>query len=405
MPENQTFQFRDTKATQKIFELKKRIRAICGGTSASKTISILVWLIDYAQTNKNKKIDIISESIPHLDDGAIKDFKGIMMDRGYWNDDKWNSTLRIYDFGRGTVIKFKSVDKLGKSRGPRRDVLFLNECNNISYEIADQLIVRTSDVIWLDWNPTNEFWFYTEIKDKRDCDFITLTYADCVDPDTGKSVLPPSIIEDIESHKHNKNWWSVYGLGQLGELEGKIYNDWQFIDEIPHEARLERRGLDFGYSIDPTVIVDIYSYNGGYIIDELLYQKGLSNKSIADVLLMDGLGSVLVVADSAEPKSIDEIRGYGVNIIGAVKGKDSVNQGIQFVQDQRISLTNRSVRTVKAYRNYIFMTDKKTGKVINTPDDTIHEWSNSMDAIRYGLDSYRPRTTKSNIYVPIMDTN
>jgi len=378
------FSFEDTKATQRIFSLKKRIRAVCGGTSASKTISILVWLIDYAQSTKNKKIDVMSESYPHLEDGAIKDFKSIMIDRGYWKDELWNSTKHTYTFETTSVIKFISIDKLGKAHGPRRDVLFMNEANNIDYSIYDQLEVRTKEVIWLDWNPSSEFWYYDKIKDVVDHDFITLTYLDCYD------VLPKTIIDSIESKKINKNWWKVYGLGQLGEIEGRIYTGWKIIDEIPHEARLERRGLDFGYSIDPTVVLDVYSYNGGIILDELIYQKGLSNKAISDLLLIDDK-TVLTIADSAEPKSIDEIASHGVPIIGAVKGQGSVNRGISYLQDQQISITSRSTRSIKGYRNYMWMTDKKTGKIILTPDDRVHEWSNPMDAARYGVESLKPK--------------
>lgn len=371
-------QFNDTQATKKIFQLNKRIRAVCGGTSASKTISILVWLIDYAQTNKNKKIDIMSESYPHLTDGAIRDFQQIMMDRGYWQDECWTKTPPVYTFPSGSIIKFISIDKLGKAHGPRRDVLFINEANNINYEIYEQLEVRTKDVIWLDWNPTHEFWYYTEVKDRIDHDFITLTYLDC------KDVLPKSIVESIESKKDKTQWWKVYGLGQLGEVEGRIYTGWQEIDDIPFEARLWRRGIDFGYTIDPTVIINIYEYNSGYILDELVYQKELSNKSIAD-LLNNQEEQVLCIADSAEPKSIDEIASYGVNIVGAKKGKDSVSQGIQFVQAQKISITKHSLNTLKAYRNYLWAKDKRTTKHLLVPDDTVHEWSNSMDSIRYGF--------------------
>lgn len=176
-------------------------------------------------------------------------------------------------------------------------------------------------------------------------------------------------------------------LGEPYNQERKIYRDWAIIDEIPHEARLERYGLDFGYSVDPTVIVAIYSYNGGLIIDEIIYQKGLSNKSIADVF--ENQPKALVIADSAEPKSIDEIASYGVPILGATKGQGSVYQGIQYVQSQRISLTKRSVRTDKAYRNYLFRIDRD-GKILNEPDDSIHEWSNPMDAIRYGVTDLKP---------------
>ncbi len=372
-----------TKATKRLLKLNKRLRFIAGGTSASKTYSILMILIDYAQTNKNEKIDVVSESIPHLDDGAIRDFKGIMVDRNYWNDSRWNSTLRIYKFESGTEIKFKSVDKLGKSRGPRRDGLFLNECDNIPFDIADQLIVRTKKFIWADFNPTHEFWYYTDIKDKRDHDFLTLTYKDCLD------ALDPRIVEDIESHKWNKNWWKVYGLGQLGDIEGRIYTHWDLIDEIPDGARLERYGLDFGYTNDPTAIVAIWYANGKWIFDECVYKKGMSNKDIVDTLkqLIEGDKQLdrLVMADSAEPKSIDEIKAYGINIMPCKKGKDSVRQGIQLVQDQPIAITKRSVNVIKEYRNYLWAQDKD-GKYIQ-PNEPVKGNDHGLDAIRYAMET------------------
>jgi phage terminase large subunit len=379
------FHIKDTSATRRIFDLKKRIRAVTGGTAASKTISILIWLIDYCQSQKNKDklATVVSESYPHLEKGAMRDFEVIMKDRGYWKDRLWNNTKHIYTFETGNKLEFMSVDTYGKAHGPRRHILFVNECNNLAYNIVDQLIIRTKEVIWLDWNPVAEFWFYTDmmITREKDLDFITLTYKD-------NEALDQITIDEIESHRNNKAWWTVYGLGQLGQLEGRIYTNWQIINQIPHEARLERYGLDFGYSNDPTVIIAIYRYNDGFILDEITYQKGLSNKTIADIFINQP--RALVIADSAEPKSIDEIKNYGVNIIGAIKGADSVYQGIQYVQNQKISITERSIKTIKAYRNYLFITDKD-GKVLNDPDDTIHEWSNSMDAIRYGLDSFKPR--------------
>jgi phage terminase large subunit len=373
--------FQDTTATQRIFSLTKRIRAVAGGTSASKTISIIVWLIDYGQSTKNEIMTVVAESYPHLNLGAMRDFKNIMVSHGYWDDKSWNESSHTYTFPNKTILEFISFDKFGKAHGPRRDILFINEANNLPYQIADQLITRTRKIVWMDWNPSEEFWFYTEMLNRRDdVDFITLTYKD-------NEALDEITIKEIESHKHNKQWWQVYGLGQLGELEHKIYKGWQIIDTIPHEARLIRRGIDFGYTNDPTVIVDIYEYNGGFIIDELCYQKGLSNKGIADILMASN-GNVLTIADSAEPKSIDEIKSYGVNIIGAIKGQGSVYQGIQYVQDQKISLTARSIKTIKAYRNYLFRIDKN-GTIINEPDDSVHEWSNSMDAIRYGFSEYQ----------------
>ena len=361
-----------TTATKKILQLTKRIRGVAGGTSASKTVSILMVLIDYAQSTKGELVSVVSESFPHLKRGAIRDFTNIMEDRGYWNDANWNKTDYIYTFETGSKIEFFSADQPGKVRGPRRDVLFINEANNIPYETYTQLEIRTSKVVWLDWNPVAEFWFYTEVLPKQDVDFLTLTYLD-------NEALDPRVRQAIEARKENTAWWRVYGLGLLGEARGRIYTDWEQIDEIPHEARLERYGLDFGYTNDPSAIVAIYYYNGGYILDEVLYQWGQTNKQLADVFL--NLPRALVVADSAEPKSIDEIRGHGVNIVGATKGQGSLLQSIQYVQQQRISVTKRSVNLLKEYRNYFWMTDKD-GNLINEPasgDDHL------MDAVRYGL--------------------
>jgi len=201
-------------------------------------------------------------------------------------------------------------------------------------------------------------------------------------------MMPDVIRLEMEDDKEKRpGLYKHKWLGEPYNQERKIYKDWAIIDEIPHEARLERYGLDFGYSIDPTVIEAIYSYNGGLIIDEVIYQKGLSNRSIADVLANQT--RALTIADSAEPKSIDEIASYGVPILGAKKGQGSVYQGIQYVQDQRISLTKRSERTAKAYRNYLFRVDRD-GKILNEPDDSVHEWSNPMDAIRYGVTDLKP---------------
>lgn len=367
--------YQATTATKKIISLKKRIRAVQGGTSASKTISILLYLIHRAQSDEKPTLtSIVSESFPHLKRGAIKDFLNIMQEHNYFKDVLWNKTDYTYTFETGSKIEFFSADQPGKVRGPRRDRLFINEANNVPYETFDQLEVRTKEFVFLDWNPTNEFWFYDKVANRNDVEHITLTYKD-------NEALDAAIVESIEQRKENKGWWKVYGEGQLGEVEGKIYRDWQIVDEIDHHARFERYGLDFGYSNDPSSIVAIYYFNGGYILDEICYQKGLSNRKIADILLNQPQG--IVIADSAEPKSIDEIKSYGITILPAEKGPDSVRSGIQLVQEQRISVTKRSVNIIKEYRNYLWETDKD-GKILNVPE---HEYSHSMDAVRYALTS------------------
>ena len=313
------------------------------------------------------------------------DFENIMKDSGAWNDNCWNKTKHTYTFPGGCTLEFFSPDTYGKAHGPRRDVLFLNECNNLDYKIVDQLMVRTKKIVWMDWNPSNDFWFYTELLPNRktDIDFITLTYKDVVDPVTNETLLDPVVIQEIESHKGNKNWWTVYGLGQLGTIEGRIYKDWQVIQAVPFEARLERRGLDFGYTNDPTAIVDVYYYNGGYILDEQLYRKGLLNNAIAGLLQNYANPDTLVICDSAEPKSIEELKVYGINALPAVKGQGSITTGIQFVQSQKISVTARSLNLLKEYRNYMWMTDKD-GRIINKPMDVNNHL---MDALRYALNS------------------
>lgn len=368
--------YQETTATRKIFQLKKRIRAVSGGTSASKTISILIWLIRYAQKYENQVISVVSETFPHLKRGAMRDFTNIMEEHKYFKPERWNKTESTYVFETGSRLEFFSADQPGKVRGPRRDVLFINEANNIPFETYTQLEVRTKKVIWLDWNPINEFWWYSEVEPHQDHDFLTLTYKD-------NESLEQSIVQSIESKKHNKNWWLVYGLGQLGEVESRIYTGWVKVESIPHEARLERYGLDFGYSNDPTAIVAVYYYNGGFILDEITYRKGMLNSEIASTL--QNLPKALVMADSAEPKSIDEIKLYGINIQPIEKGRDSVKQGIQFVQQQKISMTKRSVNLIKEYRNYLWETDKD-GKIINEPSPI---FNHAMDAVRYGLQSYR----------------
>lgn len=383
------FNFVDTTATQKVFELSQRIRAVAGGTSASKTISILVWIIDYCQQkqSRNKLVSVISESHPHLEKGAILDFQNIMKDRGYWKREKWNESKHTYTFETGNKLEFYSVDTYGKAHGPRRDVLFLNECNNLPWIIVDQLMTRTREIVWMDWNPSEEFWFYTEIKDKRtDVDFITLTYLD-------NEALDEIMVREIESHMGDTQWWPVYGLGQLGTIETRIYKNWEIVSSIPKEARLVARGLDFGYTNDPTALVDIYKYNGGYIIDESLYQAGMTNPEIAQSITKgDG---IITIADSSEPKSIAEIALHGISIIGSKKGKGSISHGIDKVHSVKISVTKWSLNVIKEYRNYLFVKDN-LGKITNVPRDL---FNHSMDAIRYAIAYLMPDIEKESDYV------
>lgn len=379
--------YQPTTALRKVASLTKKIRAIQGGTSASKTISVLMLLIHLAQSDKEPTLaSVVSESVPHLKRGAIRDFKNIMISQHYWSDSRWNATDSIYTFETGSQVEFFSADNADKLRGGRRDRLFMNEANNMTLDAFDQLEVRTKEFVFLDWNPTVEFWFYTEVMPRRnDCELIILTYKD-------NEALSPEIISSIEQRRDRKAWFKVYGEGQLGDVEGRIYKGWIVVDEVPDGALLSRRGLDYGYTNDPTAVVDVYKYQRGYLLDEVLYQKGLGNKAIADVLLAQD--AVLTVGDSSEPKSNDELKLYGVSIVGAAKGPGSVNQGIQLIQNSVIYVTKRSVNLLKEYRSYLWLTDK-AGKIINTPQD----WDNhALDAARYAISSMNPVEEKKVEY-------
>ena len=388
--------FEATTALKKLLSLKHKIKGVQGGTSASKTISILMLEVDVAQSRKERGLtSVVSESMPHLKRGALRDFKNIMVEHGYWDDNRWNASDSIYTFETGWQIEFFSADQPDKLRGGRRDRLFGNEVNTWAngLEAFNQLEVRTKESVFLDWNPSSEFWFYTDVLGQRDdVDHIILTYKD-------NEALSPEIIYSIEARKGNLGWWRVYGEGQLGEVEGIIYKGWATIDEVPHEARLERYGLDFGWHPDPAALVAIYYYNGGYILDEVGYQLEWSNREIAETL--KNLPKAMVVADSAEPKSIAEIKMYGVNIIPTAKGADSVRHGIKAVQDQRISVTKQSINLIKEYRNYLWDTDKD-GKII--PGQPAGGNDHALDAVRYAINSLIPAVRRRELYPQLANT-
>lgn len=377
--------FKKTTAIRKILNLKKRIKIIQGGTSAGKTFGILPVLIDKA-TKSELEISVVAETIPHLRRGALRDFLKIMKWTGRFFEERFNKSLLRYEFANGSVIEFFSADDSSKLRGARRDILYINECNNVTFDSYNELAIRTRKEVYLDFNPANEFWVHTELKDEPDSDFLILTYKD-------NEALDESIVQQIEKNRDKAktstywaNWWKVYGEGQLGMLEGVVFSNWKLIDTIPKDAKLIGIGLDFGYTNDPTAIIEIYNYNGQRIVNELVYQTGLLNSDIAKLLPKN----VIVYADSSEPKSIDEIKRYGITIKGVTKGKDSINYGIDVMQRQNYLVTNQSTNLIKELRSYIWDTDKQ-GKRLNKPIDY---FNHAIDALRYhemealGLGSY-----------------
>tara|TARA_S200002703_G_scaffold67468_1_gene58670 strand:- start:7 stop:1173 length:1167 start_codon:yes stop_codon:yes gene_type:complete len=372
--------FTKTKALNKLRKLNSRLKIIRGGSSAGKTIAILMILIDYAIRENYKEISIVAESIPHLRRGALKDFLNILKALNRYDERKFNRSTLKYEFTNGSYIEFFSTDQPDKLRGARRTDLFINECNNVSFEAYQQLAVRTSGNIWLDYNPTNLFWVDKELIGQEDTDFITLTYKD-------NDSLPISIVKEIEKAKHKAktstywaNWWKVYGLGEIGSLEGVCIPDWKSIDNIPQDARLLCGGLDFGYSVDPSTIILLYKWNDAYIFDEVLYRKGMLNRDIS-YFLKDNNITIHLWADSAEPKSISEIRAYGHKIAGVTKGQDSVIYGINLINQNEIYITSKSKNLIKELQGYVWAKDKE-GNNIQKPTG-MHP--DCIDAARYAL--------------------
>jgi len=367
-----------TTAIKKLRKLNKRVRKVPGGTSAGKTYGIIPIEIDYATKHPGTETSIVSESIPHLRRGALKDFIKIMIDTNRWVQSNFNKSLLKYTFSNGSYIEFFSTDQPDRLRGARRHRLYMNECNNSNFEAYMQLSIRTRDVIWLDWNPTHEFWANTELEDGEDIETLTLTYKD-------NQALSQNIVKEIEKarekgkeSKYWANWWRVYGLGLQGSLEGVILKNWQTVDRLPPESKYIASGMDFGYTNDPTTLVDVYIYNNQYIFNEVIYQTGLLNNDIANKIKSDGIQR-LIYADSAEPKSIEEIRRHGIRIYGADKGKDSIVHGIDLLQQENFKVTKKSTNLIKELRGYTWDTDKN-GKAINKPIDYLNH---AIDAIRY----------------------
>ena len=366
-----------TTAINKIKALTKFVKGIQGGTSAGKTFGVLPILIDIAAKNKLTEISVVAESIPHLKRGAMKDFKKIMKETGRWFDSRWNATDFKYTFANGSEIEFFSADNDAKLRGARRDYLYMNEANNMVFHAYTELASRTKLGVYLDWNPTNEFWFHTELQNDDDVDFIIVNYLD-------NEACPESALNFINKAKEKAktssywdNWYRVYGLGELGILEGVIFENYEIIDNIPAEAKLIGYGLDFGYSNDPTALVAVYDYDGKIICDECIYSTSLLNSDIISLMKQDK--RLPIWADSAEPKSIEEIRRAGFNIKPVVKGADSITFGISVLQEKEMLITKSSVNLIKELRAYSWDSDK-TGKKLNKPIDNMNH---AMDALRY----------------------
>lgn len=358
-----------------------------GGARSSKTISALQFLVMLASTDKEPTItSVVSETMPHLKRGAVRDFQSEAVMGDGWDVAAWNKTAMTYAFPNGSIIEFFSADSPSKVHGPQRHRLFLNEAQNIPWETARQLFVRTSEFILYDYNPTHPFWAHDRVQPRDNCIHIHSTYRD-------NPYLSPTQKAEIEANRGDANWWRVYGEGKVGVLEGLIFPDFDQVDALPDPDGLaECYGLDYGFTNDPTVLVHVLLDNDRREawVDECFYERGLVNApipgsdkpSIVKRLTEAGVPKrgVPVFGDSAEPKTNEELAAYGWNVRPCYKATRKAEQ-LQRVRGYRLHVTKRSLNLIREARGYTWMKDRD-GNALNEP---IAVNDHAMDAMRYAI--------------------
>lgn len=368
-----------TIQTNKVFnhliKSDKRIIVEQGGTRSGKTYNILLWLIFYyTERNTNKTITICRKSFPSLRASVMRDFFDILRNHDLYREDYHNKSSHEYHLN-GNLVEFISLDQPQKIRGRKRNLLYINEANELFYEDWQQLIFRTDGRIILDYNPSESFhWIYDRVIPREDCDFYQTTYRD-------NPFLDQQIKNEIERLKEtDEDYWRIYGLGERGMSRATIF---QFgTSEIPQEAKLISYGLDFGYTNDPSALVAVYQHGDNLYLDELLYRTGMTNRDLHHHLQSLGLDRRdEIFADSAEPKSIEELHRFGWNIKPTAKGQDSINAGIDILKRHKIFATSRSSNLIKELQNYKW-TEDKNGNLLNKPIDVMNH---AIDASRYAV--------------------
>jgi phage terminase large subunit len=359
--------------TQKSFDRGCKVVIHRGGTGSGKTEDTMLWLLfQVALKQEGKIITIVSESRPHLDIGAIRIMKKHLKKSGWWDERDFNtSSARYTNPATGSIMEFFSADRIDKALGARRDYLYGNEINSLKKEVWDEL-ARRSEFIIGDFNPTSHFWLEDWIENYDHVNVIRTNY-------THNPFLPDYEKQRIEKRANrDENFKRIHVDCEYGVYEGVVFNNWQQVDSFPDGDYF--CGLDFGYTNDPSGLLRMKLIDNDLYLDELLYKTGYTNPDLAKFILQNTNKYTEIYADSAEPKSIDEIFSFGVNIHPAKKGADSINQGIDILQRYNLKVTKRSVNLIKELRNYTWMTDKN-GNTLNKPVDM---FNHLIDPARYG---------------------
>ena len=357
----------------------KRFKVHQGGTRSGKTVAICQYIV-YLITTETKPlvISVIRKTLPALRGSVLRDMLLVLQDTGLYYIGNHNRSANTFEY-KNHLIEFLSVDEPQKIRGRKRNIAFLNEANELNIEDFRQINMRTTEMVIADFNPSDPVhWLYDDLIPRKDCDTWISTYKD-------NEFLPENLVHEIERMRNrNPDYWRVYGEGQKAIYsQRQIFNNWEFINyndfpefDISTEGIL---GIDFGFSNDPTAIVLGFKKNDKLFFHELLYKKGMTNDEITEFLKLSGYGDVLAFADSAEPKSVEQIKRSGILIKPAVKGQGSINAGISLLKEYDIFVSKESKNIIKEYQNY-WWAEMKDGTIINKPLD---RFNHCMDAMRY----------------------
>ena len=355
-----------------------RIVLLQGGTRSGKSYASIQFLIVKALEEPNQTISIVRKSFPSLRISALRDFKQIMRDLDIWDEDNWRASENAYTFHNGSMIEFLSTQDSERRKGTKRDWLFIDEVTELDYSDYFQLTIRTTKKVILAFNPniSANHWLFEQVQTHPECETYVSTYLD-------NPWLEPELVKEIELLRETSpSYWRIYGLGEIGIVDGLIFDNINVISEIPEEAELLGYGMDFGFTQDPSTLIALFKVDGGILYDEIFYLKGLLTNEIG-ALIKEAYGihgKAQVIADSAEPRIIEEIFRMGINIKPCVKGPDSIMQGIDVMKQHKLFVTKKSANMINEFYGYTWAKDKEE-KLTNKPDPRSQD--HCLDAARY----------------------